>query len=70
MFIVRHIFYALPSMHFHHTQVESEWESGNRYRAQNASQLARRWGIAGIVIGIFLSVGSFVVALVSYLLSY
>ena len=54
-------------MHLIHTQVESEWGRGNRHGAQNASRLAKNWGIAGIVTGIFLSVGFFVLALVSAL---
>ena len=53
-------------MHLMHTQVESELERGNRAGARNASEMARKWGVAGLVTGIVITVVSFFVALLAH----
>ena len=68
--IVIHVnfIYALSCkyMHLMHTQVESELERGNRAGARNASEMARKWGVAGLVTGIVITVVSFFVALLAH----
>lgn len=46
-------------------QVRSEWVRGNHYGAQKASQLAKNWGIAGLVVGSFLTGGYILLAIIS-----
>ena len=52
-------------MHLMHTQVDSELGRGNHHGAQNASRMAKKWGMAGIVTGTGFSVGFIVMTLVS-----
>lgn len=47
--------------------METEWRRGNHYGAVSASRAAKNWGIAGIITGVFVTIGITVLFVVANL---
>ena len=52
-----------------YTQVDSEWNAGNREGAREASRMARIWGYVSLFTGIGIIVASFVLGFISLVIN-